>query len=117
MSESADSTASTRNRTPTKINGELHCALTGRTLTPEEAYWSPPLITTQQLVSTVMMTLLRTPSNLGQVLFSEQPNVPYAPEARQELANRRTVEQLKLLVGVLVIAALIVVPIVVLVMR
>lgn len=96
---------------PTVVHGELQCALTGRVLSADEAYWAPPLITTGELIKTVTTTALRTPSNLGQVLLDEQPNVPYAPEARQELGSRRSVEQLKLLGVLLVIAALIFVPI------
>jgi hypothetical protein len=94
------------------VSGEIRCAITGRVLTPEEAYWAPPLITARQLVTSVAQTLVTTPGNLGQILMGEQPNVPYAPEARQTLANRRTAEQLKLLVLLLLIAALFIVPIV-----
>jgi hypothetical protein len=98
------------------VNGELRCALTGVPVSPEEAYWAPPLITAKELVTTMFTTLFRTPSNLGQVLFAEQENVPYAPDAREQLGARRTAEQLKLLVGLLVIAALIFVPIYVMTM-
>ncbi len=100
---------------PAVVSGEIRCALTGRVLAPEEAYWAPPLITARQLVTSVFQTLVTTPSNLGHILMGELPNVPYAPEARQTLANRRTAEQLKLLVLLLVIAALLVVPIVMMV--
>lgn len=100
---------------PAVVSGEIRCALTGRVLTPEEAYWAPPLITTRQLITSVLQTMLTTPGNLGHILLGEQPNVPYAPEARQTLANRRTAEQLKLLVLLLVVAALLVVPIVMMV--
>lgn len=100
---------------PAVVSGEIRCALTGRPLTPEEAYWAPPLITTGQLVTTLFQTLLTAPGNLGQVLLGEQPNVPYAPEARQQLANRRSAEQLKLLALLLVLATLLIVPIVLLV--
>jgi hypothetical protein len=101
---------------PVMVNGELRCALTGRSIMPHEAYWAPPLITTRELLSTLVNTALHTPSNLGQVLFGEQPNVPYAPDARSELAARRSTEQLKLLMLILLIAALIIVPIVLVVL-
>lgn len=92
-------------------NGKvLRCHLTGKEISTEEAYWAPPLITTQQLVTTIFTNLVRTPSNLGHVLFDEQPDVPYAPDAREELASRRTMEQLKLLLLLLLIVALIAVP-------
>ena len=91
---------------------ELHCALTGRLLAPEEAYWAPPLITTRELVTTLLRTLLTTPGDLGRILTSPQPNVAYAPEARAELARRRSSEQVKLLGLLLLIAGLLIVPIV-----
>lgn len=100
---------------PTVVSSELRCALTGRPLSPEEAYWAPPLITARQLIETTVRTLLSTPGNLGAVLTAELPNVPFAPEARPELANRRTAEQLKLLALLMLIAAVLIVPIVLLV--
>jgi hypothetical protein len=54
---------------------------------------------------------------LGQILFAEQPYVPYAPEAREQLAARRSAEQLKLLVGLLVVIAVIAAPFVLLALR
>jgi hypothetical protein len=54
---------------------------------------------------------------LGHVLFSEQPNVPYDPNVRDMLASRRSAEQLKLLIGLLVLATLIIIPIVLIAMR
>lgn len=97
--------------TPAQVDGELRCALTGKIIKPSEAYWAPPLITAGELFSTVFKTALHTPGNLGHVLLEDQPNVPYAPDARDLLASRRTTEQLKLLAVLLLIAAIIVVPI------
>jgi hypothetical protein len=94
---------------------QLRCALTGRPLTPDEAYWAPPLVTARDLIGTTVQTIVRTPGNLGAVLTAEQPNVPYAPEARAELANRRSTEQLKLLALLMLLAAILIVPIVLLV--
>lgn len=102
---------SSREQEPVMVSGELRCALTGRILSPEEAHWAPPLVTVRELIATFVTTLLRTPGSLGQVLMGELPNVPYAPEARDQLAARRTAEQLKLLGLLLLIAALFVVPI------
>ncbi|MGQ9927646.1 MAG: hypothetical protein ACUVS4_12355 [Chloroflexaceae bacterium] len=99
---------------PTVVSNELRCALTGVPVSPDEAYWAPPLITTRQLIATVLRTLFTAPDALGQVLFGELPNVPYAPAAREQLAARRTVEQLKLLGLILLLGALMVVPIVLL---
>ncbi len=103
----------TRESEPALVSGEIRCALTGRLLSPEEAYWAPPIITTRQLLVTLFRTVFTAPGNLGQVLLGEQPNVPYAPEARQQLGSKRSAEQLKLLVLLLVIAALLVVPIII----
>jgi hypothetical protein len=107
--------ASAHAQQPTVVSGELRCALTGRPLQAEEAYWAPPLITARQLLSTIFRTLFTAPGALGQLLLGELPNVPYAPEAREQLAARRTAEQLKILGLLLVVTALLVVPIVLLV--
>lgn len=92
---------------PMVIQGELRCALTGKVITMEEAYWAPPLITTRELISTIVVTAMRAPKNLGFILFTEPENVPYATDARDQLAKRRTMEQLKLLIFLLIIATLI----------
>jgi hypothetical protein len=60
---------------------------------------------------------VRSPGTLGHLLFAEQPNVPYAPDAREQLAARRGAEQLKLLVGLLIAIALIAAPIMLLALR
>lgn len=104
-----------REAEPAVVNGELHCALTGKPVRPEDAYWAPPLITTGDLLRTIFRTLFTAPGTLGQVLLNEQPNVPYAAEARQELAARRTTEQLKLIGLLIALAALLIVPIIMIV--
>ncbi|MBP1467182.1 hypothetical protein EYB53_015820 [Candidatus Chloroploca sp. M-50] len=103
-------TTSSSGPSTTVIKGELHCALTGKSIGPEHAYWAPPLITTRQLITTFVQTLFTNPGALGEVLLGELPNVPYDPAVRQELGNRRTAEQLKLLVFLLMIAAVLIVP-------
>jgi hypothetical protein len=100
----------------TIVQEQLYCALTGAPITAEEAYWAPPLVTARQLVMTIFSNLFRTPGNLGFILFAEQSNVPYAQEARDQLAARRSAEQIKLLVGLLLLIALIAVPILLLTM-
>lgn len=98
--------------TPTEVVSEqLHCALTGTPISHAEAYWAPPLVTARDLVGAIITNMLHTPGNLSQVLFGEQANVPYAPEARDLLAQRRSAEQLKLLLGLLMLVAVVVVPI------
>ncbi len=96
---------------------QLVCALTGRSITPAEAYWAPPIVTARELVATICTTVVRAPGNLGHILFAEQPDVPYAQDVRDQLAARRSAEQLKLLVGLLLLAALIAVPILMLALR
>jgi hypothetical protein len=92
----------------TTATGEtVQCALTGEEIPAEEAYWAPPLVTFQDLTSTVFSTLKSNPGDLGRVLFAEQPDVPYSPNARDELASRRTTEQLKLL-GLLLLVLIVV---------
>lgn len=107
----ADATTLERPDHTTVVEEQLYCALTGKPITREEAYWAPPLVTARELVSAIFTALFRAPATLAHILFDEQPNVPYAQEAREELASRRSAEQLKLLVGMLVIGALIAVPI------
>jgi hypothetical protein len=104
---------------PTKqiVDERLTCALTGKPISAEEAYWAPPLVTARELVAAIWSNLVRSPGNLGHVLLAEQPNVPYAQEAREQLAARRSAEQVKLLVGLLVLVALIATPILILTMR
>jgi hypothetical protein len=94
------------------VEEQLYCALTGRPVSHSDAYWAPPLVTARQLATTVFTTLLHSPGTLGQVLLDEQPNVPYAPEAREQLAARRGAEQLKLLVGLLLAVALVALPLI-----
>jgi hypothetical protein len=112
---SSQTMASGQDSGAVQIDGELRCALTGRPLRPDEAYWAPPLVTTRQLIATVWHTLTTAPGNLGGVLMSEEPNVPYAPEARPDLARRRSAEQMKLMALLLIIAAALIIPIVMLI--
>lgn len=93
------------------VEEQLFCSLTGRKISAAEAYWAPPLVTASELVSMTIRMLFQSPGLLGQMLMAEQPNVPYAPEARELLAKRRSSEQMKLLLLMLVIMALIIAPI------
>lgn len=104
-----------RDEQPTTVNGDLRCALTGKQIHGDEAYWAPPLITTRELIATIWRTLLKNPGALGLILMAEQPNVPYASDARAELGRRRSMEQVKLIGLLLLIAAILIVPIVILV--
>jgi hypothetical protein len=99
------------------IHEQLYCALTGVPISAEEAYWAPPLVTFRQLITAITQGLAHSPGTLGAVLFAEQPNVPYAQAAREQLAARRSAEQIKLLVGLLLVITLIAAPILFLAMR
>jgi len=105
------------NQEPVVVDEQLYCSLTGRPISRAEAYWAPPLITARELVTTIVTTLLRAPSQLGHILLAEQPNVPYAQDVRERLAQRRSAEQLKLLIGMLVLLAVLLLPVLLLVMR
>ena len=107
----APTTTSSRPQNPTIVEEQLVCALSGKPIRADEASWAPPLVTARELVATVLGNLFRSPGNLGYILFAEQPNVPYAADVREQLAARRSAEQLKLLVGLLVLVALIATPI------
>lgn len=102
---------------PVVVSEQLYCALTGKPVRADEAYWAPPLITARELVTTLVRTLLTAPGLLGHVLLDPQPNVPYAPDARELLARRRSTEQLKVLLLLLALVALIIVPILLLALR
>ena len=109
-------TNSAPGQSTTVVDEQLFCALTGKPISADTAYWAPPLVTARDLVTAVVSNLFRSPANLGYILFAEQPNVPYAPEARAQLAGQRSAEQLKLLVGLLLLVALIAAPILLLTM-
>lgn len=110
-------TFTTPTQPATVVDEEIFCSLTGKPLKREEAYWAPPLVTAQELITTIIHALLHAPDTLGTILLAEQANVPYAQDARELLARRRSAEQMKLLAVFLVIGALIVTPILMLVMR
>ena len=99
------------------VHEQLYCALTGVPVSTEEAYWAPPLVTFRQLIGAITHGVAHSPGTLGTILFAEQPNVPYAPAAREQLAAQRSAEQIKLLVGLLVVIALIAAPILFLAMQ
>ncbi len=99
------------------VEEQLYCSLTGRPISRDEAYWAPPLVTARELVTTILSTLIRAPHQLGYILFTEQPNVPYAKDVREQLAQRRSAEQLKLLIGMLVVLGLLLLPVFLLVFR
>ncbi len=86
----------------------VRCALTGKPIRADEAYWGPPLVTFEELIGTTLKTLVTAPGNLKTVLTAEQDDVPYDPAAKPALIRRRTREKSKLLLFLLVILALLV---------
>jgi hypothetical protein len=106
----------------TPRNGEhaheqVFCALTGKPISAQEAYWAPPLVTARELVTTVVRCVITSPGMLSNILLDSQPDVPYDPAIREQLAARRSAEQMKLLVGLLLLIAFIAAPIILLTMR
>src|SRR4051795_11058094 len=109
--------ATAESRAKEIVHEQLFCALTGVPVSAEEPSGPPPLVTFRQLVTAITQGLAHSPGTLGAILFAEQPNVPYAPAAREQLAARRSAEQIKLLGVLLLVVALIAVPILLLAMR
>ncbi|MCS6839419.1 MAG: hypothetical protein NZ699_05215 [Roseiflexus sp.] len=99
------------------VEEQLYCSLTGRPISRDEAYWAPPFITARQLVTTIISTAIHAPHQLGYILFAEQPNVPYAKDVREQLARRRSAEQLKLLIGLLAVLGVLLLIVFLLVLR
>jgi hypothetical protein len=76
------------------------CTSCGRAICAEHTLMGQPFITAGDLARTA----LRTPA----VLFGPPLEaVPYCPECRETLAGQRTTEQLKVLVGLLVLLAVV----------
>lgn len=88
-------------RTATQV-----CTFCRTLLEPEQVHLGPPFITARQLATTTTTTIIRTPALLSDLLFKELDQVPYCSTCRDELAEKRTTEQLKFLVGSLLILAL-----------
>lgn len=81
----------------------LACSLCHQPLHAADAKYGHPLITARQLVSMAVATLVRSPKLFSDVMFTELPPAPYCTECRQQLPSKRQAEQLKLLLGVLLI--------------
>lgn len=84
------------------------CTKCGTALCTLHVHQGQPFISARQLVATTASTAVRTPALLGDILFKELDQVPYCAECREDLAARRTTEQLKFLLGMLLIVAVVV---------
>lgn len=78
----------------------LQCARCGKALAPGEAKMGQPLITAGEL----LRIAVRTPAALS---GPPLPDVPYCAECRPLIARQRTNEQLKVLLGILAVLAII----------
>lgn len=85
-----------------------NCTVCRTALCATHTHQGQPFISARQLVTATTSTALRTPAMLGDLLFKELELVPYCVECREELAAKRTTEQLKVLLGVLVVLALVI---------
>lgn len=84
------------------------CTSCRKALREEDIRLGQPFITARQLVATTATTAIRAPGLLADLLFKELDQVPYCMECRDELAARRTGEQLKFLLGMLLMMALVI---------
>jgi hypothetical protein len=66
------------------------------------------LITARQLVTTTASTAVRTPQLLGDILLKELDPVAYCAGCRQEVAVKRQAEQMKFLLSLLLLIAVVV---------
>lgn len=78
----------------------LQCARCGKALAAGEAKMGQPLITAGEL----LRIAVRTPAALS---GPPLPDVPYCAECRPLIARQRTNEQLKVLLGILAVLAVI----------
>ncbi|HYF61736.1 MAG TPA: hypothetical protein VD886_02915 [Herpetosiphonaceae bacterium] len=78
----------------------LRCARCGKALAPGEAKMGQPLITAGEL----LRLAVKAPAALG---GPPLPDVPYCADCRPLIARQRTNEQLKILVGMLAVLALV----------
>ena len=76
------------------------CVRCGRALAADEVRMAQPLITAKELITTA----IKTPAALSGPPLAD---VAFCPECRAIIAKQRTQEQLKILVGALVILLLI----------
>lgn len=93
---------------PAATTSATTCTVCGTSLRDEDIRLGQPFITARQLVTTIVTTALRAPGVLSDLLFKELDQVPYCAECRDELAAKRTGEQLKFLLSVLLVMALVI---------
>lgn len=85
-----------------------NCALCRAALCDDHVHTGQPFITARQLVTTTASTAVRAPRLLGDILLKELDPVGYCAACRQEIAVKRQTEQMKFLLSVLLVVALVV---------
>ena len=85
---------------------QLTCATCDTPLRDAEAQYGHPLITARQLTTMAVHTAIRSPKLFSEMMLKELPPVPYCTACRQQLSVRRQAEQMKFLVGMLLVFAL-----------
>jgi len=84
------------------------CMACRAALCSQHTHMGQPFITARQLVATTASTAVRAPRLLGDILLKELDEVPYCGTCRQELAVKRQSEQLKFLLVVLLLMAVVI---------
>jgi hypothetical protein len=79
------------------------CTACGALLQHAEAHYGHPLITARQLITMGTQAAIRSPKLFGEVMLAQLPPVPYCAACRQQLPAKRQAEQLKFMMGVLVL--------------
>ena len=84
------------------------CARCGKALAPGAGLQGEPLITAMQLAGTIARTAVKAPGTLGDVLLKPLPQVTYCADCREVVSERRQAEQMKFLVGVVLLVVLLI---------
>ena len=91
---------------PYTVNTELTCATCDTPLHDAEAQYGHPLITARQLTTMAVHTAIRSPKLFSEMMLKELSPVPYCTMCRQQLPAKRQAEQMKFLMGLLLVLAL-----------
>jgi hypothetical protein len=86
---------------------EFVCACCHAPVCAADVQYGQPLITARQLISLTAITAFRAPKLLGDILLKELPPAPYCAPCRQKLPAKRQAEQLKFMLGVLLLLAVV----------
>lgn len=84
------------------------CSMCQVSICAEHTRRGYPLITARQLATVTATTATRAPKMLGEILFREIEQVDYCEDCREVVAERRQSEQMKFLLGMLLVIALVV---------